>query len=111
MRHWSWILAASVLLTALPSRADTARPLSYTTELSPSFWRRDWLTVPAVPLSVDPDLSAWLGRRSSPGSSDRKPSVISAPLVIATSADGTVWLSLSPGAPCTGACLKLQGSF
>src|SRR5689334_9689194 len=109
MRHWSWILAASVLLTALPSRADTVRPLSYTTELGPSFWRRDWLTVPAVPLSLDPGLAAWLGGGTV--SSDRKPRGISAPLVIATSEDGQVWLSLSPGSPCTGACLKLQGSF
>lgn len=114
-RPWSSLpkleLAAPHPLRGLDVLPDVTRShLALTVD--PRFASRWPLQSPLLPLSLEPDHAA---SNEAQGSTDlplglNLPATVP-PLIRYTDETTDVTLSISPGSPCTGACLRLAGSF
>jgi hypothetical protein len=123
-RSWAPLLRLDRVSKLVPLSVQTPRPHRSFNAVHP--------TAPILPLAIDPAAAAWWTRPTSstplslelsdsasitqePQTSD-VPSLMSVPYAVPallrySNEDTKVALSISPGSPCTGACLKLEGSF
>ncbi|HYP88285.1 MAG TPA: hypothetical protein VEQ59_09025 [Polyangiaceae bacterium] len=123
-RSWAPLLRLDRVSKLVSLSIETPRPRRSVTAVHP--------TARILPLAIDPAAATWWTRPTSstplslelgdlasitqePQTSDA-PSLMSVPYAVPallrySNEDTKVALSISPGSPCTGACLKLEGSF